>query len=52
MNFFLDFFRTFAYMPHKKVHENMLKQNLINQAVYFFIYFFSFKGFKVCLKVS
>jgi hypothetical protein len=50
--FFLTFF---GHLPIHAAHEvqlEMLKQYLFTQAVSFCSYFFSFIGFKVCLKVS
>jgi len=49
--FFLTFF---GHLPIDAAQEvvKMLKDNLIFQAAKYYFYFFSFKGFKVCLKVS
>ncbi len=52
-NFFLDFFQPFAYIRAcKRYGETMLKNTLLIQAHDYFLYFFNFKGFKVCLSVS
>ena len=50
--FFLDFFRLFAYIRvNMSRSKQMLKQYLLFRQAFTF-YFFSFIGFKVCLKVS
>jgi hypothetical protein len=48
--FFLTFFSRLPIDAAREDDQKMVKQFLVAQAVKF--YFFSFSGFKVCLKVS
>jgi len=50
--FFLTFFNHLPIHAASEVSSEMLKPYIFTQAVNFYFYFFSFIGFKVCLKVS